>query len=95
MDTIPHTNSHWFAWQNFMIYQDPNCTVPMDIGGEQTLDASGTIYIPTAALIMEGNPSTIDGGQFVAKTLSIQNGNMNINYSAGNTAQPVTPRLAE
>jgi hypothetical protein len=44
---------------------------------------------------MEGNPSTIDGGQFVAKTLSIQNGNMNINYSAGNTAQPVTPRLAE
>ncbi|HTJ60582.1 MAG TPA: pilus assembly protein TadG-related protein [Candidatus Saccharimonadales bacterium] len=95
MDTIPHTNSHWFAWQNFMIYQDPNCTVPMDIGGEQTLDASGTIYIPTAALIMEGNPSTIDGGQFVAKTLSIQNGNMNINYSANNTAQPVTPRLAE
>jgi Flp pilus assembly protein TadG len=95
MDTIPTTNHNWQAWQNMMLFQDPNCTVAMDIGGEQTLDASGTIYVPNAALIMEGNPSTIDGGQFVAKTLSIQNGNMNINYSAGNTAQPVTPRLAE
>ena len=93
MDSIPATGNQ--AWVNFQIFQDPNCTVAMDIGGEQTLDASGTIYVPNAALIMEGNPSTIDGGQFVAKTLSIQNGNMNINYSAGNTAQPVTPRLAE
>ncbi|HTH71030.1 MAG TPA: pilus assembly protein TadG-related protein [Candidatus Saccharimonadales bacterium] len=93
MDTIPATGNQ--AWVNFQIFQDPNCTVAMDIGGEQTLDAAGTIYVPNAALIMEGNPSTIDGGQFVAKTLSIQNGNMNINYSAGNTAQPVTPRLAE
>ena len=93
MDTIPVTGNQ--AWVNFMLFQDPNCTVAMDIGGEQTLDASGTIYVPNAALIMEGNPSTIDGGQFVAKTLNIQNGNMNINYSAGNTAQPVTPRLAE
>jgi len=93
MDTIPAAGNQ--AWVNFQIFQDPNCTVAMDIGGEQTLDASGTIYIPNAALIMEGNPSTIDGGQFVAKTLSIQNGNMNINYSANNTAQPVTPRLAE
>ena len=93
MDSMPTTYGQ--AWVNMMLYQDPNCTVAMDIGGNQTLDAGGTIYIPNAALIMEGNPSTIDGGQFVAKTLSIQNGNMNINYSAGNTAQPITPRLAE
>ena len=53
------------------------------------------ISIPTAALIMEGNPSTIDGGQFVAKVLAIQNGNVNINYAMGNNAQPVSPRLAE
>jgi hypothetical protein len=77
------------------IYQDPNCTATMDVGGSQVLDAGGTIYIPNALLKMEGNPSTIDGGQFVAKTLLIQNGNLNINYSAGVTAQPVQPRLAE
>jgi hypothetical protein len=95
MDSIPANYVKAQAWKNMMLFQDPNCTLAMDIGGNQTLDAGGTIYIPNAALIMEGNPSTIDGGQFVAKTLSIQNGNMNINYSAGNTAQPVTPRLAE
>ncbi len=83
------------VYQNFMLYQDPNCTVTMDIGGNQTLDAGGTIYVPNAALNMQGNPSTIDGGQFVAKTLNVQNGNLNINYSGGNTAQPIQPRLAE
>ena len=93
MNVIPATGNQ--AWVNFQIYQDPNCTVTMDIGGNQTLDAGGTIYLPNAALNMQGNPSTIDGGQFVAKTLSIQNGNLNINYNSGNTAQPTAPRLSE
>lgn len=93
MDTIPPTGIQ--AYVNFTIFQDPNCTATMDVGGNQVLDAGGTIYVPNAQLRMEGNPSTIDGGQFVAKTLLIQNGNLNINYSAGNTAQPIQPRLAE
>ena len=93
MDTIPAAGQR--AYVNFMLFQDPNCTVTMDIGGNQTLDAGGTIYIPNAALNMQGNPSTIDGGQFVAKTLNVQNGNLNIDYSAGNTAQPINPHLSE
>jgi Flp pilus assembly protein TadG len=93
MDVIPATGQQ--AYVNMTIYQDPNCTATMDVGGSQVLDAGGTIYIPNAMLKMEGNPSTIDGGQFVAKTLLIQNGNLNINYSAGVTAQPIQPRLAE
>jgi hypothetical protein len=31
----------------------------------------------------------------IAKSLDIQNGNLNITYSTANTAQPVIPRLAE
>ncbi len=93
MDTIPPLGIQ--AYKNFTIFQDPNCTATMDVGGNQVLDAGGTIYIPNAQVRMEGNPSTIDGGQFVAKTFVIQNGNLNINYSAGNTAQPIQPRLAE
>lgn len=93
MDVIPATGNQ--AWVNFMIFQDPNCTAMMDVGGNQVLDAGGTIYIPNAVLKMEGNPSTIDGGQFVAKTLIVQNGNLNINYNAGNTAQPIQPRLVQ
>lgn len=93
MDVIPATGNQ--AYVNLAIYQDPNCTATFDIGGNQVLDVSGTIYVPNATVILEGNPSTVVGGQFVAKLLQVQNGNMNINYSAGGTAQPVTPRLAE
>lgn len=93
MDIIPPTGTQ--AYVNFMIYQDPNCTATMDIGGNQVLDVSGTIYVPNATVRLEGNPSTIIGGQFVAKFLRLQNGNLNINYSAGTTAQPIQPRLAE
>src|SRR2546426_677380 len=44
---------------------------------------------------MNGNPATIVGGQLIANRLDIQNGNLNITYSANNSAQPVVPRLAE
>jgi len=91
MDVIPPTGIQ--AYVNFTIFQDPNCTATMDIGGNQVLDAGGTIYIPNAQLRMEGNPSTIAGGQFVAKTILVQNGNLNITYNAGGTAQPIQPRL--
>ena len=91
MDFIPPTGIQ--AYVNMTIFQDPNCTATMDIGGDQVLDAGGTIYVPNAEVRLEGNPSTIDGGQFVAKTLLIQNGNLNIIYDAGLTAQPIQPRL--
>ena len=91
MDVIPATGIQ--AYVNFTIFQDPNCTATMDIGGNQVLDAGGTIYVPNAQLRMEGNPSTIGGGQLVAKTILVQNGNLDITYNAGNTAQPIQPRL--
>ena len=93
MDAIPAMGIQ--AYVNFAIYQDPNCTATMDIGGNQVLDVGGTIYVPNASVLLEGNPSTVVGGQFVAKFIQVQNGNLNINYSAGSTAQPITPRLAE
>ena len=91
MDVIPPTGNQ--AYVNMSIFQDPNCTATMDIGGNQVLDATGTIYVPNAQIRLEGNPSTIDGGQFVGKTLLIQNGNLNINYDPGKTAQPIRPTL--
>ena len=91
MNVIPLTGIQ--AYVNMTIFQDPNCTATMDVGGDQVLDAGGTIYVPNAQVRMEGNPSTIDGGQFVAKTLLIQNGNLNIVYDPGLTAQPIQPRL--
>jgi hypothetical protein len=82
-------------YKNMQIYQDAACAVDLQIGGNQTLDAGGTIYIPSATIHMNGNPATIVGGQLIAKRLDIQNGNLNIAFSAANSAQPVLPRLAE
>jgi hypothetical protein len=77
------------------IYQDAACTVDLQIGGNQTLDADGTIYIPNATIHLNGNPATVLGGQLIAKRLDIQNGNLDITYNVANTAQPILPRLAE
>jgi len=82
-------------YANFQLYQDPACTVDMQIGGNQDFDASGTIYVPNATIHLNGNPATITGGQLIGKRLDIQNGNLDITYSAGTAAQPILPRLSE
>jgi len=83
-------------YKNFGIYQDAACAATMQIGGSaNAVDAGGTFYLPSAVIHMNGNPATITGGQMIAKSLDIQNGNLNITYSTANTAQPVIPRLAE
>jgi len=77
------------------IYQDRTCTTSLSIGGTGSLDAGGTIYIPNGAISFNGNGANIDGGQLIGKTIDIQNGNLNIIYTAGTTAATILPRLAE
>jgi hypothetical protein len=84
-------------YANFLIYQDPACTNEMKIAGSQNaiFAGSGTIYLPNATFTLDGNNATLTGSQLVAKKVNIQNGNLNINFSAGSTAQPILPRLVE
>ena len=82
-------------WANLLVYQDPACTTPMRIGGNGTFLGTGSIYIPSAEFRFEGNPSTLNGSQLIARTVNIQNGNITINYDPTTTAQPILPRLAE
>jgi hypothetical protein len=67
----------------------------MRIGGNGTFIGTGSIYIPSAEFRFEGNPSTLNGSQLIARTVNIQNGNITINYNPVTTAQPILPRLAE
>lgn len=83
------------TYAGLLFYQDPACTATFTIAGNGTLSASGTIYLPNAAFVMDGNNATLTGSQLVAKTVEIQNGNINISFNSGTTAQPVLPRLAE
>jgi Flp pilus assembly protein TadG len=83
------------TWANLLVYQDPACTDSMRIGGNGSFQGTGSIYIPRAEFRFEGNPSTLTGSQLIARTVNIQNGNINIDYDPTNTAQPILPRLAE
>ena len=83
------------TWANLLVYQDPACTVPMRIGGNGFFNGTGSIYVPSAEFRFEGNPSTLNGSQLIARVVNIQNGNITINYNPNNTAQPILPRLAE
>lgn len=80
---------------NFLVYQDPACTNTMTIAGNGDFDGTGTIYVPNAAFVFDGNNAALHGSQLVAKTVDIQNGNIDIDFNPSNTAQPILPRLSE
>lgn len=83
------------TYLNFLVYQDPACTADFSIRGSSQFLGEGTIYLPTAHFLFDGENATLTGSQVVANTVDIQNGNILINFSAATTAQPVLPRLAE
>ena len=77
------------------IYQDPACTASLSESGNNTLDATGTLYLPNGTIDLNGNPATVVGGQLIAKQINVQNGNLTITYTSTTTATPTLPRLAE
>ena len=82
-------------YMNFLVYQDPSCTNDMTISGNGNFIGVGTIYVPNAAFVFDGNSASLTGSQLIAKTVTIQSGNITIDFDQGNTAQPILPRLSE
>ena len=83
------------TYANLLFYQDVYCTNEMKIAGNGTFSGTGSVYLPNAPFRFDGNPSTLNGSQLIARTVNIQNGNITINFNPGNTAQPILPRLTE
>lgn len=84
------------TYANFGIFQDPACSSgDLVVSGVGSLNFGGTLYLPTGNVILNGNPSSILSGQIIAKDVTVQDGNLDINYSAGNSAQPKLPRLSQ
>ena len=83
------------TWRNLLVYQDPNCTNNVTIEGNGVFNGTGSFYVPNAQFELNGNNATLTGSQLIAKLVNIQSGNININSDAGNTAQPILPRLSE
>ncbi len=82
-------------YQGLLFYQDPACTQSFTISGNGSLSVSGTIYLPTAQFVLNGNNAKLTGSQVVADTVNVQNGTLDVTFNTGSTAQPVLPRLAE
>lgn len=78
-----------------VLYQDPACTASFVIAGAGTYTASGTIYLPNAAFTMSGASASLNGSQIVAKTISVSNGSLTVDFNAGAIAQATLPRLSE
>jgi len=83
------------SYVNFLVYQDAACSATMAISGSSAFLGTGTIYLPTAHFRFDGQNATLTGSQLVANTVDIQTGNITIDFQAGNTTQPILPRLAE
>ncbi len=83
------------TYKGLLFYQDTSCTASMTISGNGTLNATGTIYLPNAAITLNGNNATLTGSQIVAKTVNVGSGTVTISFDAATTAQPTLPRLSE
>lgn len=83
------------TWANLLLYQDPACSVTANLGGNGEFHGVGSVYMPNAQFVFDGNNAEFTGSQLVAASVNMQNGNLTINYSPTNTAQPILPRLAE
>jgi hypothetical protein len=92
VDLDPMTSG---TYENFLVYQDPDCAATMYVRGNGVFTGSGTIYVPGAAFEFDGQNATLTGSQLVANTVDIQTGNISITFDAASTAQPILPRLAE
>lgn len=83
------------TYANMQLYQDKACTATLLVGVGSVVSTGGTIYLPSAAMSFNGNATSITAGQIVAKTIDLQNANLDVNFSSGTTAAPILPRLAE
>jgi hypothetical protein len=84
-------------YKGMLIYQDPACTAPLNLSSNGAINSvTGTIYAPTAQANLSSNGSMTINGQLIVDNATVtSNGNININWSAGNTAQAILPSLVE
>ena len=82
-------------YKNMQLYQDKACAQPLLVGVGSVVSTGGTIYLPSAAMSFNGNATSLTAGQIIAKSIDLQNANLDITFTQGTTASPVLPRLAE
>jgi hypothetical protein len=84
-------------YTGMLIYQDPACTQPLNLSSNGAINSvTGTIYAPTAQANLSSNGSMTINGQLIVDSVKVTSGgNININWSANNTAKAIIPSLVE
>ena len=83
------------TYAGMLFWQDNACTGVMSIGGNGTINSTGTIYVPNGTLVGNGNNAAVNVSQIVAKRFDTQNGDFTMTYSTGVTYQGLIPALVE
>lgn len=84
------------TYKGMLFYFDPACTTGLTLAGSGEINSTqGTIYIPNGPIVMNGNNTELEASQVIAKNVNVQNGELELEYNAGNTAQPMVPALSE
>ncbi|HEY8727037.1 MAG TPA: pilus assembly protein TadG-related protein [Candidatus Limnocylindria bacterium] len=82
-------------YKNMQLYQDKACNASLIVGVGSVVSTGGTIYLPSGAMSLNGNATSITAGQIVVKTMDLQNANLDVTFTLATTASPILPRLAE
>jgi Flp pilus assembly protein TadG len=92
INVLPMTTG---LYKNMTFYQDKACAATFLVGVGSVVTTGGTIYMPSGALSLNGNATSITAGQIVVKTMALQNANLDVTFTTATTASPILPRLAE
>lgn len=83
------------TYDGMLVYLDPECSGTLRIGGNGAVTTTGTIYAPEGRVALNGNNAAVTASQIVARTIDVQNADITLNYSTGDTAAPRIPALTE
>ena len=83
-------------YKGMVLWQDGVCTNNVSLSGNGfDFTVIGTIYVPGGAFQVTANSPNITVGQVVAKTVTLGNSDVVVNFNAATSAQPLIPRLSK
>ncbi len=88
------------TYAGLLFWQDAACTAAFSIGGNSSIHATGSLYVPGATVQGNGNHNSdhsddIEVSQIVAKRVDVQNAEFEVEYSGSLTYLALTPALVE
>jgi Flp pilus assembly protein TadG len=82
------------TYAGILVYQNPNDTAGLSLGGDNNSTFNGTVYAPTATLTFFGNNNVNFNGPVIASSLQLT-GNPTVNLSYSTPGVPIPALLTQ